>query len=139
MSGEAALKELASRAIDQSKGVFEHGQPEDQVLVVVLRTVDPANRKSILSAWSDLGQTLGSSARLAIRHREHTRLASHPVSGQSEGGGDPAGTALRDPSVDHADFRRAVRERRTPSWESSKSGWTPSGAILRTGRSLRRA
>lgn len=47
LSGEVALKELASRAIDQSKGVFEHGQPEDQVLVLVLRTVDPANRKSI--------------------------------------------------------------------------------------------
>ncbi|ALK09274.1 hypothetical protein [Blastochloris viridis] len=47
LSGEAALKELASRAIDQSKGIFEHGQPEDQVLVLVLRTVDPANRKSI--------------------------------------------------------------------------------------------
>lgn len=47
LSGEAALKELASRAIDQSKGIFEHAQPEDQVLVLVLRTVDPANRKSI--------------------------------------------------------------------------------------------
>lgn len=47
VSGEAALKELASRVIDQSKGVFEHGQPEDQVLVLVLRTVDPANRKAI--------------------------------------------------------------------------------------------
>lgn len=47
LSGEAALKELASRTIDQSKGIFEHRQPEDQVLVLVLRTVDPANRKSI--------------------------------------------------------------------------------------------
>jgi hypothetical protein len=47
LSGEAALKELASRVIDQSKGVFEHGQPEEQVLVLVLRTVDPANRKAI--------------------------------------------------------------------------------------------
>jgi hypothetical protein len=47
LSAEAALKELASRVIDQSKGIFEHGQPEDQVLVLVLRTVDPANRKAI--------------------------------------------------------------------------------------------
>jgi hypothetical protein len=47
VSGEAALKELASRVVDQSNGIFEHGQPEDQVLVLVLRTVDPANRKAI--------------------------------------------------------------------------------------------
>lgn len=47
VSGEAALKELASRVIDQSNGIFEHGRPEDQVLVLVLRTVDPANRKAI--------------------------------------------------------------------------------------------
>jgi hypothetical protein len=46
-SGEAALKELASRVIDQSRGVFAHGRAEDQVLVLLLRTVDPANRKAI--------------------------------------------------------------------------------------------
>ncbi|WP_295046694.1 hypothetical protein [uncultured Paracoccus sp.] len=47
VSGQAALKELASRVIAQSKGKLEHGAPEDEVTILVLRAVDPANRKSI--------------------------------------------------------------------------------------------
>lgn len=47
VSGLAALKELASRVIAQSKGKLEHGQPEEDVTLLVLRSVDPANRKSI--------------------------------------------------------------------------------------------
>jgi hypothetical protein len=45
--GEAALKELGSRVIDQSTGVYEHGHSQDQVTVLILRTVDPANRKAV--------------------------------------------------------------------------------------------
>lgn len=47
VSGQAALKELASRVVVQTKGRLQHGEPEDEVTVLVLRSVDPANRKSI--------------------------------------------------------------------------------------------
>ena len=46
-AGEAALKELGSRVLDQSRGIFEHDHPQDEVSVLILRTVDPANRKAI--------------------------------------------------------------------------------------------
>jgi hypothetical protein len=47
VDGEAALKELGSRIIDHMRGLLKRTQPEDEVNVLVLRTVDPANRKVI--------------------------------------------------------------------------------------------
>ncbi len=47
VGGEAALRELGSRVIDQSKGIYKHSHPQSEVTVLILRTVDPANRKAI--------------------------------------------------------------------------------------------
>lgn len=47
VAGEAALNELGSRALDQSRGIHQHDHPSEGVTVLVLRTVDPANRKAI--------------------------------------------------------------------------------------------
>jgi hypothetical protein len=47
VGGEAALRELASRVLDQSRGEYEHESPQSEVTVLILRTVDPANRKTI--------------------------------------------------------------------------------------------
>jgi hypothetical protein len=46
-SGESAWDEIGARVIAQSGGVYEHGTPEETVVILVLRTVDPANRKTI--------------------------------------------------------------------------------------------
>ena len=46
-SGESAWDELGARVIAQSAGVYEHGAPEEAVIILVLRTVDPANRKAV--------------------------------------------------------------------------------------------
>ena len=46
-SGEAALLQLASRVIRQSDGEVDTAEPEGQVTILILRTVDPANRKVI--------------------------------------------------------------------------------------------
>jgi len=46
-SGESAFFELTSRVLDQSQGVYEHAHAQDEVMVLVLRAVDPANRKTI--------------------------------------------------------------------------------------------
>lgn len=45
--GESVWAELGSRVIKQSRGILEHEQPQDEVLVLILRTVDPANRKVV--------------------------------------------------------------------------------------------
>ena len=47
LHGEAALSELASRVIDQSRSIYEHDRPQSEVIVLILRIVDPANRKTI--------------------------------------------------------------------------------------------
>lgn len=47
VGGEAALRELGSRLIEQSGGIYRHDHPQDELIVLVLRTVDPANRKAI--------------------------------------------------------------------------------------------
>lgn len=46
-SGESAFFELSSRVLDQSQGIYEYDHPQDEVTVLVLRAVDPANRKTI--------------------------------------------------------------------------------------------
>jgi hypothetical protein len=45
--GESAFFELTSRVLDQSQVIYEHDHPQDEVIVLVLRAVDPANRKTI--------------------------------------------------------------------------------------------
>ncbi len=47
VSGQAALNELGTRVIDQSEGIDSHGHSVDEVTVLILRTVDPANRKAV--------------------------------------------------------------------------------------------
>lgn len=47
VTGKARLHELGLRLIEHSRGIDTHGHAVDQVLVLVLRTVDPANRKAI--------------------------------------------------------------------------------------------
>ena len=47
LSGEAALRELASRVIDQSRSIYEHDHPQSEVIVLILRIVDQANRKTV--------------------------------------------------------------------------------------------
>lgn len=45
--GQSVWSELGSRVIKQSHGILDHQHPQGEVLVVILRTVDPANRKVI--------------------------------------------------------------------------------------------
>lgn len=47
VEGEAALVQLASSVVKQSEGRYEQDYAQDQMTILVLRTVDPANRKSI--------------------------------------------------------------------------------------------
>lgn len=44
---ESAWSELGSRVIKQSRGILDHEHPQDEVVILILRTVDPANRKVI--------------------------------------------------------------------------------------------
>lgn len=46
-AGERRLFELASRIIGNSQGSFAHAEASAEMAVMVLRTVDPANRKAI--------------------------------------------------------------------------------------------
>ena len=45
--GESVWNELGARVIKQSRGIHEHEYAQDRVIVLILRTVDPANRKVI--------------------------------------------------------------------------------------------
>ena len=47
LNGEAALRELASRVIDQSRSIYEHDHPQSEVIVLILRILDQANRKTV--------------------------------------------------------------------------------------------
>ncbi|MEJ1976282.1 MAG: hypothetical protein WDN49_09455 [Acetobacteraceae bacterium] len=47
LSGKPRLLELASRVIEHSEGHDSHGHAQAAMSVLVLRTVDPANRKAI--------------------------------------------------------------------------------------------
>jgi hypothetical protein len=47
IAGESFLNELGLRVIKQSRGIHEHEYPQDEVMVLILRTVDKANRKVI--------------------------------------------------------------------------------------------
>ncbi|MBI1867238.1 MAG: hypothetical protein HYS06_02910 [Methylocystis sp.] len=47
VGGESAFMELSSRVIAQSRGKHRHQYAQDEVLLLVLRAVDPANRKAI--------------------------------------------------------------------------------------------
>jgi hypothetical protein len=44
---ESVWSELGARVTEQSRGILSHEYPQDEVLVLILRTVDPANRKVI--------------------------------------------------------------------------------------------
>lgn len=49
VAGESRWRELGQRAVRQTKGRATHEAASGEVLILVLRTVDPANRKAVYS------------------------------------------------------------------------------------------
>lgn len=84
--GESVWDELGSRVIEQSRGILKHEHPQDEVLVLILRTVDPANRKVVYHRNTSAADLFDAAEdwRKAVSNTPDWLGFRLPIKGQSE-------------------------------------------------------